>query len=287
MCVKCDEKKEGMIMREEKMRELMQQEPAVPQKVHDGFEKGLEQVALMDIGETGKGQKAGQKGRRGFWRRAALVAAAAAAVCAVGFHSQIYSFAESLFIHDVINAGAGNVQEIDAGIIKIRDGILSVNESRYFESLEELGEKLGISFLKSSAENDVKRRISVRMTDDGIVEVSDDSFVVKGISTIHYDDGTTSDHIDRDDAYQIWCKAYFYTKAFQDSYEMQYRDGAFIEDYETANGFHAKLFWYGDRSNLKALLYCDNIRYEYDVTSFGPKKYTVKEFEAFLDTLTK
>lgn len=107
--------------------------------------------------QAGTAWKTGQKGRQGFWRRAGPVAAAVAAVCVIGFHSQIYSFAKSLFIHDTVTVGKKRVaSEADMEIIKIKDGVLSnVGKEYYFESMEDLGKKLGISFLKSSEENDV------------------------------------------------------------------------------------------------------------------------------------
>lgn len=83
----------------------------------------------------------------------------------------------------------------------------------------------------------------------------------------------------------ISCTAYFYTEAFQDESGMEYVNGTIIEDYDTANGFHATLFQSG--SSLDAVFYCDNIRYEYEVDDFNTGTYTVEDFKAFLDTLTK
>lgn len=285
-------------MREEKMRELMQQELAVPEKVHDAFEKGIRQIARMDteqadIAQVGTVQKAGQKGRQVFWRRAGLVAAAAATVCVIGFHSQIYSFAKSLFIHDVIKMGDKEIaQETDTKIIKIKDVELTIGEWQHFESWEDAGEKLGISFLTSSMENDVtgKGRVSARMMVEGQATVADDYFAVKDISQIRYKENGShgsQGHIDSEEAYSISCTAHFYTKTFQYDYGKEYVDGAVIEDYDTANGFHATIFRYGDSPELNAILYCDNIRYEYHVDACDTGSYTVEDFKAFLDTLTK
>lgn len=282
-------------MREERMRELMQQEMAVPEKVHEGFEKGIAQVVNMDMERADTAQKAGRKGGRLFWRRAGLVAAAVAAVCVMAFHSQIYSFAKSLFIRDVIKIGDEAIQETNTNIIKIKDGVLTDNKNHYFESLEDVGEKLGVSFLKSSVENDVavKGRVSAQMLDNGQVEVTDYYFVTKDISQICYteDDGISC-QIDSDEAYSIRCEANFYTKAFRDDYEREWMHSTVIEEYETANGFHATLFRYGNSPALCAIVYCDNIWYEYEVSNyqvndFDTETYTVEDFKAFLDTLTK
>lgn len=281
-------------MREERMRELMQQELAVPRKVHDAFERGIEQVAHMDMEQAGTTQKAGQKGRQIFWRRAGLVAAAVAAVCVISFHSQIYGFAKSLFIHDTITVGEkANVQEADVKIIKIKDGVLTDDGERsYFESMEDLGGKLGISFLKSPAENTVtgKGKVVAMMDDTGIVTVQDSLYSVNDVSKIEYtEDGESYFHYDAGKPYSIMCKADFYTKVFQDDMGTIYEGADVIEEYETANGFQATLFQHYE-DDLNAVIYCDNIRYEYSVDNCLDEDdsiCTLKDFKAFLDTLTK
>lgn len=284
-------------MREENMRELMQQELAVPDKVHDAFEKGIEQAIHMDVEPVDTKQKAGQKGHSVFWRRAALVAAAAAAVFVISFHSQIYSFAKSLFIHDAITVGGEkNVQESDMKIVKIKDGVLrKEHKDYYFESMEDLGEQLGISFLKSSVENTVtgKGRTRAMIDDFGQVTLLDFMFFVHDVSQIKYttDEGVQC-FVSGPHAYTIDCQAQFYTKAFQDDFGINYEDSEVIEEYETAHGLHAILFQYENASGLHAVIYNDNIRYEYSgdgmVDADGKESIcTLEDFKAFLDTLTK
>lgn len=284
-------------MREENMREWMQQEIAVPEKVHDAFEKGIEQVIHMDVEAMDTKQKAEQKGHSVFWRRAALVAAAAAIVFVIGFHSQIYSFAKSLFIHDAITVGGEKqVQESDMKVVKIKDGVLrKENEMYYFESLEDLGEQLGISFLKSSAENTVtgKGRIRAMINDYGWVTLWDFFFAVNDVSQLKYTSGEgVSCVASGPHAYTIDCQADFYTEAFQDDMETIYEETDFIEKYETAHGLQAMLFEYEHASGLHAVIYSDNIRYIYSadgmVDADGKETVcTLKDFKAFLDTLTK
>lgn len=287
-------------MREKIMQEVMQQDLAVPQKVHDGFEKGLRQIYDMDAEEERvKGIEAGmgeteQRKYRIFWRRAGLVAVAASAVFVIAFHSQIYSFAKSLFIHDTITMGGTKVQETDMSIVKINDGVLTDDfEGNYFESLEDLGEKLGVSFLKSSVANEVtgKGKVVARMYSKyGEVSASDSLFFVKDVSDIRYtEDGQAQCHLDGKDSYTISCSVYFHTKHFQDDFGMEYEDMEVIEEYETKNGFHAIIFGTSTGGAMSATLSHDNIRYEYDISGEPDEKgkvpCTIEEFKSFLDTL--
>lgn len=290
------------------MREWMQQDLTVPKKVHEGFEKGLQQVYQMDLepGEAGRFEEMqseerqdGQKKYRRFWRRAGLVAAAAAAVVIVIFHEPIYNYAKSLFIHDTVMVEGVKQQEEDVRCIKIKDGVLTDDwEENYFDSMEDLGEQLGISFLKSTAENTVtgKGRVMVRMTEDGDVTVRDSHFSVKDISDIHYDTekGNTC-KITSDNAYIIDCDATFYTKQFQEDYGIDYEDSYVVEEYKTKNGLQAAIIGHKKaEGRYSASVYCDNIRYEYN---YEPEYYKeearnnrdqmLAEFKAFLDTLMK
>lgn len=286
-------------MRENKMQEWMQQDLAVPQKVHDGFEKGIQQiyhietlqkgVEIMGAGKRETEQKAGQRKGRLFWRRAGLAAAAVAAVCVIAFHSQIYSFAKSLFVHDTITVGEEKAQETDMRIVKINDGVLTNDlEPQFFESMEDLGDKLGVSFLKSSMENTEtgKGRIRAVMYEWGEVRAYDAMFCVKDLSGIQYsEDGAVHSHMDSEDAYSIECAATFYTKAFQDDYGLNYENAEVIEDYKTKNGFTATIIRFeGAGGCLTATLSHNNIRYEFSISDEG---CTLEEFKAFLDTLTE
>lgn len=288
-------------MRENKMQEWMQQDLTVPEKVHDGFEKGIQQiyhieslqkgVEIMGAGKRETEQKAGQRKGRLFWRRAGLTAAAVAAVFVIAFHSQIYSFAKSLFIHNTIKMGEEKVQETDMRIIKINDGVLTNDfEPHFFESMADLGDKLGVSFLKSSMENTVtgKGRIRAWMQEWGEVGTNDFLYCVKDVSEIEYsEDGETHSHMDSKDAYSIACKTTFFTKVFQDEYGANYDNAEMIEDYKTKNGFSATVFQFATKEsgyNLSAIIDHNNIRYEYSTDDEG---CTLEEFKAFLDTLTE
>lgn len=279
-------------MREKEMQKLMQQDLAVPKKVHDGFEKGLEQIYQMDTEqeriEEGIERKVDRRNTRLFWRRAG-VAAAAIAVLVIAFHSQIYSFAKSLFIRTSITVGKEKVQETDMGIVKIKDGVLTDDcEPHFFESMEDLGEKLGVSFLKSSMENTVtgKGRIRAEMQEWGEVNTSDFLFCVKDISQIKYlEDGATTSHMDSKDAYSISCETTFFTKAFQDEYGGDYDNTEVIEDYKTKNGFSATVFRFDPEKsgyNLSAIINYDNICYEFTTSDEG---CTLEELKTFLDSL--
>lgn len=284
-------------MREKDMQEWMQQDLTVPQKVHDGFEKGIQQIYHMEAEQEGAEimgaekkeieQKAGQRKVRLFWRRAGLAAAAVAAVFVIAFHSQIYSFAQSL-IHDTITVGEKKAKEADMRIVKINDGVLTDDfEPHFFESMADLGDKLGVSFLKSSMENTVtgKGRIRAAMEEWGEVNVHDSMFCVKDISGIQYtEDGYTSAHMDSEDAYSIECRTTFYTKAFQDDYGIEYEDAEVIEDYKTKNGFSATINRFENVTGFFAILSHNNIRYEYSTSA---ESCTLEEFKAFLDTLTE
>ncbi|MDE6852117.1 MAG: hypothetical protein K2J67_06460 [Lachnospiraceae bacterium] len=286
-------------MREKEMQELMQQELAVPKKVHDGFEKGLRQIYHMDAEqeraeglEAGEGeieQKAGHRKGKLSWCKAGLVAAAAAVVLVIVFHSQIYSIAKSLFIHDTVTVGGKKAQETDRKIVEINDGVLTDDfEPQFFESMEDLGEKLGISFLKSSMENRVtgKGRIRAVMQEWGEVNISDFLYCVKDVSQIKYsEDGQTHFQMDREDAYSIECKTSFFTKTFQDIYGSDYEDAEVIENYNTRRGFSATVLRFTLEESgyhLVAIINHNNILYEY---STSDESCTLEEFKAFLDTL--
>lgn len=280
-------------MREKEMQKIMQQDLAVPQRVHDSFEQGLEQIYQMDTEqeriEEGIEWKVDRRNTRLFWRKAGVAATAAIAVFVCAFHSQIYSFAKSLFIRTSITVGKEKVQETDMRIVKIKDGVLTDDfEPHFFESMEDLGEKLGVSFLKSSMENTVtgKGRIRAVMHEWGEVSTDDFLFCVKDISQIKYlEDGETTSHMDSKDAYSISCETTFFTKAFQDEYGEDYDDTEVIEDYKTKNGFSATVFRFNPEKsgyNLSAVINYDNIRYEFTTSDEG---CTLEELKTFLDSL--
>lgn len=299
-------------MREKEMQELMQQDIAVPKRIHDSFEKGLEQIyhmdteqGMVDSMEVGiEEQQAG--GRKAevfwrktgtFWRKASVVAAAAAVLCILDASPQIYSFARGLFMHDKVTVAGKDVQEANMDLVEINDGALpaAYPEHNYFESLEDLGEKLGVSFLKSPMENKVtgNGRVMARKYEYGDVEISDMIFSCKDISEIEYDgDGGCSWHMDTNENYVISCNISFHTKKFQDElYALGYstEDGwALVEEYETAGGFHASIVGPADRSaddmlyeDLRAVICYNNMWYEYDADGCR-----LGDFKLFLDSLT-
>ncbi len=291
-------KKEGVSMREEKMKEWMQQDSVIPDKVHDGFEKGLQQIFQIDQGSgstesmgAGK-EETRQEKCRGFLHKAGMAAAVAAAVAVIVFHAQIYSFAKAMFFHETVKVGETDVQEANMKRTKINDGVLTDgSEADYFESLEDLGKRLGVSFLKSSEENDVtgKGRVTAYMDDSGEIRVSDNLFVVNDVSDIHYtEDGQSGCHLDSDNSYTIQCDATFYTdiEDIQDGSEVLYDGAEEVEDYDTKNGFHATIFYPSRESGtLAALFYYNNIKYEYFVSSVNDNACSLEEFKGFLDTL--
>lgn len=292
-------------MREKDMQELMKQDFAVPKKVHDSFEKGLEQIYHMDTEQEVVGsmearvekQQAGGRKVGLFWRKAAVAAAVAAVLCILDASPQIYSFAKGLFMHDKISVAGKDVQEANMDLVEINDGVLpaAYPEQNYFESLEDLGEKLGVSFLKSPMENKVtgKGRVIAWKYEYGDVEISDIIFSCKDISEIEYDgDGRCSWHKDTNENYVISCNVRFHTEKFQDeSYAHGYstEDGwVSVEEYETAGGFHASIVGSADRSkdgmlyeDLRAVICYNNMWYEYDAVGCR-----LENFKLFLDSLT-
>ncbi|MDO4166270.1 MAG: hypothetical protein Q4D32_02575 [Eubacteriales bacterium] len=288
-------------MREGKMRELMQQDCTVPKKVHAGFEKGIQKIYEMDMARgnhenTGvvmgdAKQNREEKRCKRLWRRGSLVVAAACLVLVVGFHSQIYSFARSLFIHETVRVGDAEIGEMDMKAIRINDGVLTPDfEMHYFESMEDLGEKIGVSFMKSSVENEVtgKGRVMAQLDSaSGVVYAYDACCFAENISKLQYsEDGETSYHMDTEDAYVIQCRTTFYTENYQKEKYLgagiSYEGANALGSYETRNGLHAELFEI-EGSEVDAIIYCDNIRYEYSMDS--DEDYTEETRMTFLDTL--
>ena len=223
------------------------------------------------------------------WRKAAAAMAAALVIGVVcfGFAPQIKAFADE-FLNGKTVLNDHQVIEGQMEAVPIRQGITEEQVFAKYDTIEDVEELFGITLLHSTKTT----RKSVPIVEifswnhGGYIEISDDKYYLyhQVVDLSENKDGSTI-HITGDDAYRISYEAAFLTDRSSEGsggHSSHYEDAAFVENYTTASGLQAGIFYFGGKYH--AVIYHQNIRYEfiYDAWNGSGNVSLLKEY---LETL--
>lgn len=223
--------------------------------------------------------------RKNWWKPVMTAAAAVViGVTCVGFAPRALAFAEQLFSGRVVFEGDGQSMEGAMEKVHIKDDVVFQKEDELltFRSLGQTEDFLGITLLHSDlAIQKSAPTVTLFAVHQGkLIEIADDYYYLYG-ETMDSDGNVKKQ---REDAYHIRYNAVFLSNRDDSAgLESEYSGAKLVEHYVTANGLEAGIFDHSDKYH--AVIYRDNIQYDFTFDCWNDEPGDLNPFKAFLDTL--